>query len=129
LDSKDDENASGTPILAGYDDTLASSDNGDEKAHIDMISEPDNGDAASFYDGEIVTPGADTRASPLIIEDANVSVEGADEKNWEPIDVNRRGFLGATLGREAGGMLESHTLGSNADMVDVSDGPILFEKP
>jgi hypothetical protein len=133
LDSEDDGNASaGTPILVGYDedtannDTLTSLDNGEEKAHIEMVSELDNGDAASSYDGETVTPGADTRASSLVIEDANLLVERADERNWEPIDVTRRGFLGATL---SGGMVESHTLGSNADMMDVSDGPILFEKP
>jgi hypothetical protein len=77
----------------------------------------------------MVMPLLPTRASPLIIEDANLSAEGAEEKNWEPIDVIRRGFLGATLGREARGMLESHTPGSNADRMDVSNGLILFENP
>jgi hypothetical protein len=100
LDGDDDGKArAGTPIVAGYDedtinnDTLASSDNGEEKA-----SELDNGDAASSY--EIVTPRADTSA-----------------------DAIQCGSLGATtLGQEAAGMLEYHTLDSDAEMADVSDG-------
>jgi hypothetical protein len=92
-----------------------------------MVSELDNGDAASSY--EIVTPRANTSAGPLIIEDANLSAEGVDEKNWETIDAIQCGSLGATtLGQEAAGMLEYHTLDSDAEMADVSDG-LSLRKP
>jgi hypothetical protein len=84
LDGNSDGKAiASTPIVTGYDedtannDTLASLDNGEEKAK--MVSELDNGDAASSY--KIVTPRADTSASPLIIEDANLLAKGVDEKN------------------------------------------------